>query len=744
MMQINNPLQMNDWDIKSFFLLIFAIQISLLCLILLDSINIQIPIVRQIFSFLSLTFIPGVLILRILKLHNLGNAKTLLYSVGLSIASLMLIGLFMNTIYPIIGISKPISLFYLIITINLFIFLLCILCYVRDKDFSNENTLLITELLSPSTLFLCLIPFLSIFGTFLLNQYGNNTIQMLLLLVIAILPLISLIWINKKFYPLVIFILSISLLLHTTLISPYIWGADINLELTLAKYVVINSLWYPSINFDYNAMLSIVLLGPIYSIISNLSLIWCFKIIYPTLFSLVPVALYVVYNKVSNEKIAFLACIFFINVNAFYTTLPAVSRQMIAGIFLALILLILIDEKINNHSKSILLVLFGFSLVVSHYGVAYVFLLIIGASILVLLFLKRFKTKLGIKIEYTNYNILNFAFPLFFLCLTLAWFIYVSNYSIFQNGTILGYEIINSIQDILNPETSQGYYYLTGGMSYYQSAERFLYLFGDVLIALGIFGLLFDEKINPEFKVFSITSFLLLVIAIIFPFFAAAMNTDRIFNISLFFLSVFFVTGFLTAVRGLNKIFKKILKSRSFKISIKNALYILTLFLIIFSIFNSAFVYEIFDQPKMGRFALDNNRDFYEVNKIEVTGIEWLKRYYDPQTKIYGDIYKFLILLSLIYSDNTQPLNYYLSLGLPYTNIYTLEYQTSFPYDYIINSTEILGNSYVFFGKYNINKQQFLVANVKNELYYLNNTNLENKIFKLYDNGDVWILKGSG
>jgi uncharacterized membrane protein len=204
-MQINNPLQMNDWDIKSFLLLIFSIQISLLCLILLDSINIQIPIIRQVFSFISLTFIPGILILRILKLHNLGNTKTVLYSVGLSIASLMLIGLFMNTVYPFIGISKAISLLNLIITINLFIFLLCIFSYIRDKNFSNANKVQIKEILSPSILFLCLIPFLSIFGTYLLNGYGNNTIQMVLLLIIAIWPLITLIWVHEKLYPLVIF-----------------------------------------------------------------------------------------------------------------------------------------------------------------------------------------------------------------------------------------------------------------------------------------------------------------------------------------------------------------------------------------------------------------------------------------------------------------------------------------------------------------------------------------------------------
>ena len=85
-------------NIKSFLWLIFSIQIFLLVLIGLDSVNIQIPILRQFISFIFLTFIPGILILRILRIHNIGNAETVLYSVGLSIGSLMLIGLFMNTV----------------------------------------------------------------------------------------------------------------------------------------------------------------------------------------------------------------------------------------------------------------------------------------------------------------------------------------------------------------------------------------------------------------------------------------------------------------------------------------------------------------------------------------------------------------------------------------------------------------------------------------------------------------------
>ena len=94
-MQLNNPLQMNDWGINKFLKVVVAIQLAMWAVIGLNAVGLQIPIIRQLIGFIYLSFVPGILILRILKLHKLGNIETLLYTVGLSIATLMFTGLFM-------------------------------------------------------------------------------------------------------------------------------------------------------------------------------------------------------------------------------------------------------------------------------------------------------------------------------------------------------------------------------------------------------------------------------------------------------------------------------------------------------------------------------------------------------------------------------------------------------------------------------------------------------------------------
>ena len=106
---MENLLKTNDWELRKFLWLILAIQLAMLGLAGLNALGYGVPVLTQIVGFVYLAFIPGVIILRTLKLHRLGSAKTLLYSVGLSIAFLMFLGFFVNLLYPYIVISRPIS-----------------------------------------------------------------------------------------------------------------------------------------------------------------------------------------------------------------------------------------------------------------------------------------------------------------------------------------------------------------------------------------------------------------------------------------------------------------------------------------------------------------------------------------------------------------------------------------------------------------------------------------------------------
>lgn len=312
-MQFGNPLQLNDWEIGKFLKVILALQLTIWGVICLDVAGLDIPILRQVVGFIYLTFIPGIIILRILKLHKLGNIETLLYSVGLSIATMMFTGLLMNTVYPFFGIPRPISITPLIITISIIVLALCVLSYMRDKDFSDPGYVDIKDILSPTVLFLCLIPFLAIFGTYLVNYHENNVLLLLLLMIIAFIVILTAFdkFVPRKVYPLAILIISLSLLFHDSLIYPYISGGDVNFEYHVYKLVEMNSYWdSTSPSASYNAMLSVTILPSIYTYLLNIDGTWIFKIIYQVIFSLVPLGLYLAYKMQTDEKTAFLSVFF--------------------------------------------------------------------------------------------------------------------------------------------------------------------------------------------------------------------------------------------------------------------------------------------------------------------------------------------------------------------------------------------------------------------------------------------------
>ena len=279
-MKINNPLKLNDWKFNQFILFVLIMQILVLGTVALRLNGFNIPIIWELVAFVYLIFIPGYIILRILRLHNLSDIETLLYAVGFSIGSIMLIGAAINFIYPLINIPNPISTIHLIIVMIIFVLALSILCYLKDRNFSDYSFIETGNLLVPEFLFLCILPFLAILGTYLLNYYDNAFLSILLILFIGLLVvLVAFDKIPKKFYSFTIFIVSISLLFHYSLISTQIWGYDIQIEYYLANLVLENFHWNFTLNSSYNAMTAIVIFPPVFSQISGMSLTWFFKII---------------------------------------------------------------------------------------------------------------------------------------------------------------------------------------------------------------------------------------------------------------------------------------------------------------------------------------------------------------------------------------------------------------------------------------------------------------------------------
>ena len=679
-MRVVNIFQLNDLNIKSFLKIILAIQLAVWGAIGLNVAGLQIPILRQLIGFIYLTFVPGILILRILKLHKLGNIETLLYTFGLSIATLMFTGLLMNTIYPFLGISGPISATPLIITISIVVLALCVLSYVRDKDFSDPSYIDVRDIISPPVLFLCMIPFLAVFGTYLVNFYDNNILLMFLIVIIALIVILIAFdkFIPNRLYSLAIVMIALALLFHGSLISNYLRGWDIHTEYFISNLIKMKSFWDMTIPNNANAMLSIVMLAPIYSNILNMDLTWVYKIIYPFLFSMVPLGLYPVFRRQTDGKTAFLSCFFFVSVYIFFSEMLGLARQQIAELFLVLLILLMIDKNMDKIKRSFLFIIFGISLAVSHYGLSYIYMFYLISAWLILVFMDspaaqrltdNFFTKFS---RYKrdkfpgNQNSLNSkdktvssTFVLLFVVFALTWYMYLSSSSAFNAIVYIGNHIAGNIfTDFLNPEVVQGLNLIIGEtVSPLHNVTKYLYLLTNFFIAIGIITLMLKYKkmnFREEYVVFSVISFAICFGSLVVPYFSSAINTTRLYHITLFFLSPFCIIGGVIVFRILSEALISTLHrfflrstSRYNYTNLQTPYKLLSIFLVMFFLFNSGFIYEVANDIPTS--ILSINR--YEESNIivkdsfsqtisreqNVFSAKWFSKYGDRNIKIYAD-----------------------------------------------------------------------------------------------------------
>ncbi|MGZ4951462.1 MAG: DUF2206 domain-containing protein, partial [Halobacteriota archaeon] len=299
-MKLNNPLQANDWDLATFFKLIASLQISVWIVLALGAVGVHVPILRELLVLVYLLFVPGIILLRVLRLHELSVTEGFFYSVGLSVATIMLTGLFMNTVY-VRGITPtPLALVPFIATMSGVVLALCVLSYRRDRDYSRSTTIDPRVALSPVTLGLLLLPFMGVFGAYLFNIRGTIVGTVLVLFAVAALILVCGFtqYVPKRYFPLAIGAIALALLLHNALITNYLWGFDIQIERFVTQTVVSNGFWGASPSLDpnvlnLNSMLSITMLAPLLSVATGMSVTWVLKLIFPLLFAMVPLGLYV-------------------------------------------------------------------------------------------------------------------------------------------------------------------------------------------------------------------------------------------------------------------------------------------------------------------------------------------------------------------------------------------------------------------------------------------------------------------
>jgi uncharacterized membrane protein len=189
-MELENHSKLKDVRLRNLLATVLLLQIALWAVMGLSVLGVSLPIVQPLLGFVYLTFVPGTLVLTALRIRNLGIVETTLYSVGLSVTVVLSIGFVLTIAFNALNIIKPFSFLAVTSSVSFLVLVLCAVAYFRNR--THPKPLFNTKMSVPlvPTLFLCILPFLAVFSTYLVNTYDIDVGQLFLWLVLGIVVLL--------------------------------------------------------------------------------------------------------------------------------------------------------------------------------------------------------------------------------------------------------------------------------------------------------------------------------------------------------------------------------------------------------------------------------------------------------------------------------------------------------------------------------------------------------------------------
>jgi uncharacterized membrane protein len=569
-----------------------AIQIVTVVTILLD-----IPVARQIVGFIYISFFPGFLILKILKLGFKSPFEELPFTVGLSIAFSMFTGLAANELYPLLGISEPLSVLPLLLTMGA---ILTVLTFVVGRkqvsnhvSSANSYSLPSRKQIVPFAL-LAVVPFLSIFGAL----YHSSLALLLMAGTIALLVIVALFFrksLPSTFFPIFIVIVAVSLIFQRELISQNLLGYDTFGEFYVFNATNTHSFWNASLLLtqpelrDYNSMLSVTILPTMYSKLMNISGEWIFKILYFLLYAFVPLSMYYMYKQNFGKATGFLAAFYFVLFPRFY---GEERRQIVGELFLVLLLFTIISSSISLKKKQLLIGVFGIALAVSHYSTFDVFVFCSLFAVVAILLAEKLPI---IKHPPKINKILSTRIMLVILAFGIIWFTFAST-SLDQTFISFVTRLVNSFQtgfsnvgsrgntvsDFVSPTLN------TTTLTY--KADYYINKIPYFLLGIGVIAFIKNRKklsMQAEYFPMAIGALLILILTFVLPSLADSFVEERFYHLALIFLAPICFYGGITVLTWVSKHFMHPKRARTLAIGI-----LCVLFVVIF-LFKVGFVNEV-------------------------------------------------------------------------------------------------------------------------------------------------------
>jgi uncharacterized membrane protein len=623
-------------------------------------------------------------------------AVELSLSVAVSVAFVMFIGLLVNTLYPLLGISAPLSTLPLMVTTSALTLAIFIFSQIRGIGTSSNTYSQLFHAEDTKGVILCVVSIsllsLSIFGALYHSVF---------LLVSAIAGIAAIfatsIFLYKRipscYYTFALFVVSLSLLLQTTLITRHIMGwGDIFSEYYVYQSVRTAGHWAsPGIVLSHDAIsnlqsiLSVTILPTAYSAVLNLNGELVFKIVFPFIFCFVPIFLFKTYETQLGKIVALLSVFFFIAepINWYGLGSLSLAREMITYLFLSAMIFCFVKQDLDLRTRRVLVIMFSAGLAVSHYSLAFL-------SVFLIVFVY-----VGMRVTGKKDTLLNLGLVLCIVSITFGWYMYVATPPLNSLTNALQNVASRLSTDLFNPQNrvDQGMTVLSPtsqAASLIGLIQKVIVYITEFFVAVGVIVLAIkpkEFKFHPVYRWIAICAAFILLVCLAVPNVAPLLNFSRFYRYTMIFLAPFFILGGVYFLGLFRKILNRSLARPRFVVR-NFRLFMLTILLVAFFLFRSGSVNTIaralptsysldFDRLKNPVFLgiIGSSYEVY-IPEQDFSSATWLVSQIGNNSLVYAD-----------YGMGAATLMY---TGLNPQNI-----------DYIMNATQPKPESYLYLRTYN-------------------------------------------
>ncbi len=590
-------------------------------------------LLRPFLGIVLLSVVPGYLFVVLLRIRDRRPGRIVLYSVGLSLFVVVVSSLLLNGLLSLLSFDRPLSPVGLTVTVLVLVLGMAAICYAAGPALRSPlGSLSLSHRDRIAVVVVSLLPVVSILLTVFSEIPRFDQLHLVLLCLLSTVPLILRRWQGSPVLsPYAIWAVSAAVLFQMTLVSGHLWGFDIHFEYATAADILHEGYWNPEASAPSNSLATVTLLAAVYSMVTGLDLVWVYKFVYPLFVSLLPLGIwYVVRSTFEDRSIATLAPFALVFYYGYFKDMP--DKQLVAGLFAVLLLVVFLDTKLSPAQRWTLGLAFAVALTFSHYGVSLLFTAFLGSALLAR-YTVQTVTTVDVDARLTR--------PMLIGCLGVfwvVWYLFSASGVNFYRVVGVGYELL-SVLPFPMAERSGAAYATAGFTSVYWLIYKFLYITLVGLIGIGTLDALsgiVTSRDNPrsiEYTLFSAGVLAFLVASVVFTF---GMGFDRTLQIALFVVSPFAIVGVRTVVSTLSWVVVRLsrngLRERIAAVPVEG---LFAVFLAVLFLFSSGTVFA-FGGEQVPPYNINVNEDagWPVYTQSEVDATRWLATHTDTNDTI--------------------------------------------------------------------------------------------------------------